>query len=255
MFSMKIVDTDAFMDMPQSTQLFYFHLSMRADDDGFVSNPKKVMRMVGSGDDDYKILIAKKFILPFESGVCVIKHWLVHNLVRSDRYTETQYIREKAMLVVDEKTNKYSLKSDEKINVIPDGNQMEPQVRLELGKDRIGKTTDDVEKEEILQPEKKKYEMADFSLAEYLLELIRANVPTFKQPDLEKWAEHVRLMRERDGRTFEQIKYLIKWCQGNSFWKANILSTSKLREKFDQLTAQVLRDRNGSRQATGKGVA
>lgn len=141
MFSMKIVDTDAFLDMPQSSQLLYFHLNMRADDDGFASNPKKVMRMIGSSDDDHKLLIAKKFIIPFESGVCVIKHWLVHNLVRSDRYTETQYTREKSFLIIDEKTKKYSLNKGEN-HVIPLGNQMEPQVRLgkvRLGKVRLGK--------------------------------------------------------------------------------------------------------------------
>ena len=98
MFSLKIVDTDAFLDMPQSSQLLYFHLSMRADDDGFVSNPKKIMKIVGSGDDDMKVLFTKRFVLPFESGVCVIKHWKIHNYIQNDRYAPTQWIKEKAML-------------------------------------------------------------------------------------------------------------------------------------------------------------
>ena len=89
MFSLKVVDTAAFLDLPQSSQLLYFQLSMRADDDGFVSNPKKIMRMLGSNEDDYKLIILKKFVIPFDSGVCVIKHWVIHNLIRSDRYTET----------------------------------------------------------------------------------------------------------------------------------------------------------------------
>lgn len=135
MLSLKIVDTDAFLDMPSGSQLLYFHLSMRADDDGFVANPKKIMRIAGSQDDEYKVLVVKRFIIPFESGVCVIKHWLVHNLIRSDRYTETQYVREKSMLVIDEQTKKYSLNKEEN-HVIPNGNQMAPQVRLELGKVR-----------------------------------------------------------------------------------------------------------------------
>ena len=138
MFSMKIVDTDAFLDMPQSSQLLYFQLAMRADDDGFVSNPKKIMRMLGSNEDDYKVLVVKKFIIPFESGVCVIKHWLIHNLIRGDRYIETQWTKEKEMLVIDEKTSKYSLNKGEN-NVIPNGNQMATQVRLgkvSIGKDR-----------------------------------------------------------------------------------------------------------------------
>ena len=140
MFSDKIVDTDAFLDMPVSSQLLYFHLAMRADDDGFVSNPKKVMRIVGVGDDDYKILCAKKFIIPFESGVCVIKHWLIHNLIRFDRYSPTQYVKEKSMLIIDEETKKYSLNKGVATNGQPLGNQMATQVRL--GKDSIGKDRD-----------------------------------------------------------------------------------------------------------------
>ena len=98
MLSNKITNTDVFLDMPQSSQLLYFHLCMSADDDGFVGNPKRVMRVVGSGDDDYRILIAKRYLLTFESGVCVVKHWLIHNLIRADMYKETTYMEEKKML-------------------------------------------------------------------------------------------------------------------------------------------------------------
>ena len=134
MFSSKIVDTDAFLDMGQGSQLLYFHLAMRADDDGFVSNPKKVMRMIGAQEDDYKVLLAKRFVIAFESGVCVIKHWLIHNLIRVDRYTETQWTKERQLLSVDPKTKKYSLNKGENDYVIPNDNQLAPQVRL--GKDR-----------------------------------------------------------------------------------------------------------------------
>lgn len=109
MFSMRIVDTDAFLEMPLSSQALYFHLAMRADDDGFIANPKKIMRMLGNQDDEYKVLAAKKFIIPFENGVCVIKHWLIHNLIRGDRYTPTQWSKEKSKLIVDDETKKYSL--------------------------------------------------------------------------------------------------------------------------------------------------
>ena len=85
MFSKLIIDSDMFLDMPLSTQALYFHLSMRADDDGFVNNPKKIQRMIGCNDDDLKVLITKKFIIPFESGICVIKHWKIHNYIRNDR--------------------------------------------------------------------------------------------------------------------------------------------------------------------------
>jgi hypothetical protein len=98
MFSSQIVDSDAFLDMSPSAQNLYFHLGMSADDDGFVGNPKKILRMVGGTDDDLKILKAKRFILSFESGVVVIKHWLIHNLIRADRYKETLYKNEKNLL-------------------------------------------------------------------------------------------------------------------------------------------------------------
>lgn len=100
MFAKTIIDSDAFLDMSLSTQALYFHLSMRADDDGFINNPRKIQRMIGAGDDELKMLIAKKFIIPFESGVCVIKHWRIHNYIQKDRYKETVYKDEKAHLML-----------------------------------------------------------------------------------------------------------------------------------------------------------
>ena len=102
MFSKTIIDSDLFLDMPVSTQCLYFHLCMRADDDGFVNSPKKILRMVGSSDDDLRLLIAKSFIIPFDSGVVVIKHWRLHNYIRKDTYTPTIYQEEKDQLQLDE---------------------------------------------------------------------------------------------------------------------------------------------------------
>ena len=102
MFAKTIIDSDLFLDMPSSTQCLYFHLSMRAGDDGFINNPKKIQRFIGSSDDDLKLLIAKNFIIPFDSGVVVIKHWKIHNYIRNDRYKETLYLEEKAQLAVTE---------------------------------------------------------------------------------------------------------------------------------------------------------
>ena len=113
MFSKSIIDSDAFLDMPLSSQALYFHLSMRADDDGFVNNPKKIQRIIGCGDDDLKLLMIKKFLIPFESGIVVIKHWKIHNYIAKDRYKETNYIEEKAMLGI-EKNKSYSLISENK---------------------------------------------------------------------------------------------------------------------------------------------
>lgn len=142
MFAKTIIDSDAFLDMPLSAQSLYFHLCMRADDDGFINNPKKIQRMIGCAEDDLKLLLLKKFIIPFESGVCVIKHWKIHNYIRNDRYKSTVYQEEFKQLTVKE-NGAYTALSD---IGIPDGNhlvyQMETQDRL--GKDRLelGKSKD-----------------------------------------------------------------------------------------------------------------
>lgn len=102
MFDKTITNSDEFIDMPDSSQNLYFHLSMNADDDGFVNNWKNIMRMTGHKDDDMKVLIAKKYIIPFESGVIVIRHWRINNYIRGDRYVETKYKDEKLQLQVDE---------------------------------------------------------------------------------------------------------------------------------------------------------
>jgi hypothetical protein len=102
MFAKTIIDSDAFLDMPMSARLLYYDLGMRADDDGFVNSPKKIMRMMGATDDDIKLLAAKKFIIPFQSGVVVIKHWKIHNYIQKDRYIETKYKDEKSLLELDE---------------------------------------------------------------------------------------------------------------------------------------------------------
>lgn len=143
MFAKTIVDSDAFLDMPMSSQLLYFHLSVRADDDGFVNKPKTVMRMVRSTKEDIDVLISKKFIISFPSGVIVIKHWHIHNYIQKDRYTETKYKDEKSHLQLD--NNKaYKLMDTECVQV---GHEMETQVRLELGKSKVSK--DIVESKEL----------------------------------------------------------------------------------------------------------
>lgn len=141
MFTQKIVDSDAFLDMPLTTQALYFHLNMRADDDGFVNNPKKIQRMIGASEDDLKLLVAKRFILAFENGVIVIKHWRMHNLLRKDRYNPTQY--QEQMAEIELKDNgAYTEKDLKPLEIVdfensatkwqPNGNQMATQ-------DSIGK--------------------------------------------------------------------------------------------------------------------
>ena len=146
MFTQKIVDSDAFLDMPLTAQALYFHLNMRADDDGFVNNPKKIQRMIGAAEDDLKLLIAKRFLLAFENGVVVIKHWRMHNLLRKDRYNPTQYQEEIERLMLKENgayTENIEIpmiqEPDNQMATTrqPDDNQMATQDRI--GKDRIGK--------------------------------------------------------------------------------------------------------------------
>lgn len=103
MFAKTIVLSDAFLDLPMSARCLYFTLGMLADDDGFVNAPRSIMRQCGSSDDDMKLLIAKKFVLVFESGVIVIKHWRINNYLQKDRITPTKYVEEKASLTIDEK--------------------------------------------------------------------------------------------------------------------------------------------------------
>lgn len=95
MFANKVISSDDFLDMPASTQLLYFHLGMRADDDGFVGSPRAVMRMIGASNDDLKLLCAKKYIIPFKSGVVLVAHWKINNYIQRDRYHETVYLSEK----------------------------------------------------------------------------------------------------------------------------------------------------------------
>lgn len=172
MFAKTIIDSDAFLDMALSTQALYFHLSMRADDDGFINNPKKLCRMIGSSDDEMKILFAKKFILGFESGVIVIKHWKMHNYIQKDRYKETNYLEEKSQLR--EKENKvYTLGTE----CIQDGN---------TGKDRLelGEVSIEVEIEEE-KPKKIIKKSLSQQIEDKLSEYNNINLEAFNE-----WVDH-----------------------------------------------------------------
>lgn len=129
MFSLQVVDTDKFMDMSTSAQALYFHLGMHGDDDGFVSSPRKIARAAGCNDDDMRFLAAKGFIIPFDSGVVVITDWRINNTLQNDRYKETIYQEEKAMLQ-SEKSGKYLLGSNMVPGCIHDGSSLEPQHNL-----------------------------------------------------------------------------------------------------------------------------
>lgn len=145
MFSNKITDTDRFIEMPLSSQALYFHLNMGADDEGFIDKAKKIQRTIGASDDDLKLLIAKGFLIPFESGVVVIRHWRIHNYIRSDRFQSTLYQNEKDQLEYDNsKTANIKPLTSGVQNVIPNGYQMDTQVRIgevSLDKDSLDKVS------------------------------------------------------------------------------------------------------------------
>ena len=168
MFAKTIIDSDVFTDMPISARLLYYDLAMRADDDGFVNSPKKIMRFVGASMDDMNVLIAKQFIIPFESGVVVIKHWKIHNYIQKDRYKATSYQAEKESLTLKNGTyytddlpdvsnldteciqDVYSLDTQDRLG----------KVRLELGKDRV-RDRDRQELESAHAPENLPLEIAE----------------------------------------------------------------------------------------------
>lgn len=138
MFSKQLIDSDLFLNLPTSTQNLYFHLCMRADDDGFVGNPQRIQKLIGASDIDYKLLLAQKFILEFESGVIVITHWKMHNYIRKDRYTPTIYIEEKKLITENERKEYIFAFGVSMVNqVATNGQPSLGQVRLDQDNDRL----------------------------------------------------------------------------------------------------------------------
>ena len=155
MFSKKIIDSDEFLDMPLETQSLYFHLAMRADDDGFINNARKLIRAIGASQSDLETLIEKGFIIAFESGILAIRHWKVHNYIAKDRYHTTMFVDEKNRLSCDEN----GAYMDEKESVYnPYTNCIQPvykvYTQVRLGKDSIGKDSidkDSIDKDSIVE--------------------------------------------------------------------------------------------------------
>lgn len=135
MFSLDVVDTDMFLDLPISSQALYFHLGMRADDDGFISSPKRITSMVGANQDDLKLLIVKGFVISMDGGIIVIRHWKQNNYIQADRYKKTVYQEQIALLGV---VNGIYESDTTCIQTV---SEMEAQDRL--GKDSIGKVNID----------------------------------------------------------------------------------------------------------------
>ena len=213
MFAKTIIDSDAFLDMSLSTQALYFHLSMRADDDGFVNNPKKIQRMIGSGDDEMKMLIAKKFIIPFDSGVCVIKHWRIHNYIQKDRYKETVYKEEKShLLLKDNKSYKYmDTPCIQDVSI--------PETQVKIGKDRIGKDSLDKNNNKSLLL----FEELGFgSISPIILE----DIKLLEKEYTETWV--IEALKEANAAGVRNLKYVIGILKN---WKAKGFKAEKPQNK------------------------
>ena len=214
MMSKSIIKSDTFLDMPATTQNLYFHMLLDADDDGFINAPKSIMRMIGAKDDDMKVLAAKQFVIPFESGVVVIKDWKIHNYIQNDRYKPSTLPERDLLNIQKDKT--YTLKSDvsrmdtECIQTVSIGKDRIGKDRI--GKDRIGKdsidtlchvTHDDVDK-------------SHYEIIEYL------NLKTgskFK-PTTKPYVQAIR-SRLKEGYTVDDFKTVIdKKCRE---WKGTKL--------------------------------
>lgn len=207
MFAKTIIDSDAFLDMPLSAQSLYFHLSMRADDEGFINNPKKIQRMIGASEDDLKLLILKNFIITFDSGIVVIKHWRIHNYIQSDRFKPTIYAEERALLS-QEHNKAYTLEAPCIHGVYIEDTQdrlgKDSIGKVSLGKDRIGEVRGDWGDEPPQEPPTEKREAVDYqeivdaynntckslprvtSLSEARRKAIRARLKTYTLDDLKR---------------------------------------------------------------------
>ena len=204
MFAKTIVLSDAFLDMPMSARCLYFTLGMLADDDGFVNSPKSIMRQVGASIDDMNILLARKFILAFESGVIVIKHWRIHNYIQKDRYKGSKYIEEKSTLAVDENGAYTECIQDVSI----------PDTQVRLGKVSLGKVNNigDIPQAESPPSAKKRTVFKPPTIEEvraYCLE--RGN-----SVDAERWHNHYRANGWMVGKS-----KMVDWKAAVRTWERN----------------------------------
>ena len=137
MMAKSVIDTDAFLDMPASTQSLYFHMLLRADDDGFIASPKGILRIIGASDDDLKLLLAKQYLFRFESGVVVIKDWKIHNYIQSDRYKPSLQPERELLTITANK--EYTLTNSDVSDMDTECIQNVSIGKVRLGKVRLGK--------------------------------------------------------------------------------------------------------------------
>ena len=232
MFAKTIIDSDAFLEMPISAQLLYFHLSMRADDDGFINKPKAIMRMCGAKDDDINLLFIKKFIIPFESGVVVIKHWKIHNYIRRDTYIETKYKEEKALLELDENSAyRLSVTSPSQFR---DESVTSPSTQDRIGKDSTGKDSLNIyidasptESPKPSAPKKHKYgEYKNVLLSDEDLEKLKDEFPWDYEDRIDKLSSYIA----STGKSYKNHLATIRnWAR-----KDGVIKTPQTSSSFDE---------------------
>lgn len=209
MFTQKIIDSDAFLDMPLSTQSLYFHLNMRADDDGFINNPKRIQRTIGASDDDLKLLIAKRFVICFENGVIVIKHWRMHNTLRKDRYNPTQYQEQFALLDVKD-NNAYTEKPVNRVATTwqPDGNQVVTQYSIEeISRDKVSLVEDIIaESDDSAPPAKTNKKPTKHKYGEYQNVLLTDDELAKLKEEYPDWQERIERLSEYVASTGKSYK-------------------------------------------------
>lgn len=189
MFAKAVVESDTFLDMPSSAQALYFHLGMEADDEGFLNNPKRIQRCVGAAADDLRILVSKGFIIPFDSGVVVIRHWKVNNYIQSDRRKPTQCISERAMLETDS-GRVYNLSTCVDTGCIQDASMSYTQVSI--GKDRLEENSIGEGSKTAPKVQRHKYgEYKNVLLSDSELEKLKEEFPNDWEQRIERLSEYI----------------------------------------------------------------
>lgn len=254
MFSAQIVDSDSFLDMPLSAQSLYFHLNMRADDDGFINSPKKIQRMIGASEDDLKLLIAKRFIIAFENGVIVIKHWKMHNYIPKDRYKSTVYqeqlekLRIKSNGAYTERPLQPALEASSEdsenpciqndVNLyttcIQNVSKMDTQVRL--GKDRLGK--DRLGEEEVKKHPHKKYgEYKHVLLTDDQLQKLRDD---YGDLTIKEYIRRVDEYCQQCGKGYKDFNLTIRqWIKKDGTRKSSFTDYTQRKHDYSELEKKV----------------
>lgn len=234
MFSAKIINSARFLKMPIDAQNLYFHLGLRADDDGIVE-AFMVMRLIGSTEDNLKILHAKGFVrILNEDLVTYITDWLEHNQIRADRKIDSIYKDLLIQIIPDVQLLETKERADRKRD---DNGTSQGQPMGSVSKDKLSK--DKLSKDKTLSSKVFADEEIPLVLAKEFFNLILVNNPKAKQPDFQIWAKQIDVMMRNDKRTEEDVRRVIAWSQQDSFWMGNILSPKSLRKQFDALMVKM----------------